>query len=666
MKRVIAFIFLCLVLAASAREVFATTDVAFTTTRLNKFGSVIIKVGQKFGFDISGLVHPIFNDEDQLAAPDHEPEAKWSDAFLEYFTPQQHKDDGKHIAWDANANPVFYTGYYGAILKTDAEHSNHPEPTDCYISTTYEKSSDVPWAPLSFMNARRSAAWLGIDPVDPVDGVVNFNLPSLVIAGMNPNEDCKKHEPGEEQLPVENDAVKLAQFGAGTQVEGHETVSIFETIRKWVVDHWEEETDYAEEQHKDDVILTIKKKLPWYHIQCLWGGCPSNEAGEFSGTSDINGGQASFTLREEDKKPIVAASEQAYKILVGIFPQKPLEASYDIKNQVNTRLKQEACYMVPDTSNRKDKRNLQNDVAIGDPNGGPIAAAVAGAAAAVQGIIPIGDMCSPEVPACGGEPPTFSGSSSCSQCSPNMSGLAESGTVPGNKLPDNLIKMVEEVGEAFGVPPASILTAMYHEGAFVSTQLDQGIYQAGPFTGGDAWTDENVIKWSTCGQTMPNCPLEGNTFAECNIDGPGGGQCGKAIVGTGVIPKWFWGSGGASDIWNAVQQIDSKRTQETISPCNLLDSVAALGKALSIWGQYPRIPDQCYGYSMTSSSPGSCSPSSWSDDKIVQSHVGMWVGSLEFCPDGSMPPPPEFGNNSTDPGYATNKVLNPYKVFRCQ
>lgn len=637
------------IICAPLTPALASDDRAYTTVRLNKFGSVIIKTGQKFGFDISGLVIPFFTKDGELAGPDHQPTATWKAAFSEYLTPQNYKDDGKHIDWDAGANPIYYTSYYGAILKTDAEHSNHPEPTDCYISTTFQKTPDIPFAPLDFQKAREADGWLGISPVDPNDsGIVDFNLPSKTIGGMNPAEDCKKHDLGFERDPVEVDVTQFAQFGAGTAVYGFETTTIMTIVREFVeaIGEWVERQEYEKEPHKDDVILTEKKMFPWYHVGCHDGGCPANESGEFSGNSPESGGYTAFTLREEDKKPLEDASKQPYEISVLGFKQRPFLASYDIRNQSEVRQKQAACYSVPDTSNTS-MGNLQDTAAIG-------------------GKLLIRPECSPIVLACGGEPPKFTGSSSCNQCSPNMSGWAESGTVPGNKLPQNLINMVEQVGQAFGVPPASILAAMYHEGAFVSTQLDPTLYQSGPFTGADAWTDENVIKWSTCGQTMPNCPLEDNAFANCHVGGANSEQCSKAIVGTGMIPYWFWGTGGGSDVWNAVQKIDPSRTQETINPCNLLDSVAALGKALSMWGLYPRTPATCYNRPMTSASAGTCSPSSWSDDKIVQSHVGLWVGSLPFCPDGTMPPPPGFGANSPDPGYADNKVLAPYKAFSCQ
>src|SRR3989338_7001836 len=131
----IVFILVLFLFITPSGSVLASTDTAFTMTRLNLVGSVIIQVGQAIGFNIDGFITPIFNKEKQIAAPDHEPTAKWKDAFNEYFTPQNYADDGKHIDWDEKANPVFYTALYGAILKADAEHSNHPPDTECYIST---------------------------------------------------------------------------------------------------------------------------------------------------------------------------------------------------------------------------------------------------------------------------------------------------------------------------------------------------------------------------------------------------------------------------------------------------------------------------------------------------------------------------------------------------
>lgn len=651
--RFLTLLLLFLFLSFPAQKTYASSDKAFTTVRLNKFGSVAIVLGNKFGFDIGGLITPFFTELGDIAVPNFKPTADWLTGAKGFFTPQKYKEDGIHIDWSAAANPIFYTALYGAILKTEAPHGTKEVSPECIISVGNEKSDDLPQdANDNFQRAREYDAWLGINPVHPNDsGIIDFNLPPLQLAGMNPAEDCKKHQVGFEQPPVENDIRAFSQFsGTGTKIEGHELTTIMKIVEFF--NDLTGETELREEPetelHRDDVILTKDVKQPYHSIQCHHGGCPSNEAGEYSGTADKSGGWTAFLLREEDKKPFTPASIQQYKIKIIGFDQKPGDFSYDLKNLSDRRTEQAACYVTPDTTGAS-YGDVQAKVAIGGDKDRLI-----------------DPMCKPPVLACDGTPPTFTGSSSCNQCSPNMSGWAEPGTVPGNKLPQNLINMVEQVGQAFGVPPASILAAMYHEGAFVAPQLDPTLYQSGPFTGADAWTDANVIKWSTCGQTMPNCPLEQNTFAECSIGGSGGEQCGKAIVGTGVIPKWFWGTGGDSDIWNAVQAIDSSRTQETISPCNLLDSVAALGKALKIWGLYPRTPTQCYGRPMTSATAGTCSPSSWSDDKIVQSHVGLWVGSLPFCPDGTMPPPPEFGANSVDPGYADNKVLSPYKAFSCQ
>lgn len=379
MKRILLiFMFGAMFLFVILAPVHATTDKSFTTVRLNKFGSVVIRVGQAIGFDISGLITPIFNKEKQIAAPNHEPTATWKAAFNEYFTPQSYRDDGKHVNWDADANPVFYTALYGAILKADAEHSNHPDPTDCYISTNPEKSADVPFAPLDFQKAREADAWLGTNPVNPdTNGVVDFNLPSKTIGGMNSGEDCKKHEAGFERDPLENNLRALSQFGTGTLIEGHEITDIFTIITKWVIDHWVEETIWKEEPKYNEVLLTMKKNLPWYHIKTHDGGGPEDEAGEYSGNSAISGGWTAFTLREEDKKPVVPASLQPYEIKILEFPQKTLEASYDLMNIAQVRMQQAACYVTPYTP----KNNPQADAALG-------------------GIIKIQDECQPKTELC--------------------------------------------------------------------------------------------------------------------------------------------------------------------------------------------------------------------------------------------------------------------------
>jgi len=261
---------------------------------------------------------------------------------------------------------------------------------------------------------------------------------------------------------------------------------------------------------------------------------------------------------------------------------------------------------------------------------------------------------------CGSGMPNIS-LTTCKLC--NLSAItawAEPDTVDGNVLPDLLVKVIETAAMKFGVPAPSILAAMYHEGAFVAKRLDPGSYQAGPFVGNDKWSQENVNKWIACGAPMPNCNPDTVTYEKCHKDHSETADCGKAIVGTGEIPYWFWGNGGASDPWNAVQTIDPGRTRETISPCNFLDSVFAMTKELSLWAAVPRTPSSCYGLPMTHGGTiASCTSGDWNKATIMQSHIGLYVGSTAFCPDGSM-----SGQYPTVPDYI-NKVMGPYNAFSC-
>jgi len=202
-------------------------------------------------------------------------------------------------------------------------------------------------------------------------------------------------------------------------------------------------------------------------------------------------------------------------------------------------------------------------------------------------------------------------------------------------------RILATAGKAYNVPAANIWAAMKHEGG-----------DWPEFNG--QYTDENIRKWSTpieCGgEPMPSCD-------------PNDRSSGKVYPPFGFLPYWFYMGDGTSATWAAVQVFDPSRTKDTISHCNFLDAAFASAKSLATWSAFSRTPISCYGKNMTSTSVPSCG--SWSDDVVVQSHVGYWIGITPWCPDGTGGPmPPELGNNIPLPNYA-NDVLYNFKAAKC-
>ncbi len=366
MKRISGIvIFIAVFLFILLPPAYASTDKAFTTVRLNKFGSVAIVLGNKFGFDIGGFIVPFFNKEGNMATPDFYPGADFKGSISEYTMPQSKIDLSKIIPWNEQLNPVILTALYGAILKTDAEHSNHPEPTDCYISQGLETSAPNEHAPEHFWNGQFLNAMYGIREITPPDssGVIDFNRGQQALAGMNPAEDCKKHNIGFEREKLENDLKKLSQFGDGTMIEGQEMTTIMKIVEFFnkLTGKTELREEPETEPHKDDVILTKDQKLPWYNFMCNDYWCPGNETGDDSSGTEKTGGWTNFLLPVKDQAKVMAASVQSYGINVLGFPQKPLEASYDAFNQSQVGMQKAGCYATPYTP----KNNLQEEAAIG-------------------------------------------------------------------------------------------------------------------------------------------------------------------------------------------------------------------------------------------------------------------------------------------------------------
>lgn len=210
-------------------------------------------------------------------------------------------------------------------------------------------------------------------------------------------------------------------------------------------------------------------------------------------------------------------------------------------------------------------------------------------------------------------------------------------------LGDLAKRILATAGKAYNVPAANIWAAMKHEGA----DWDE-------FRG--QFTDENVRKWSTpieCGgEPMPSCDPYDQTG-------------GKAYPPFGFLPYWFYKGEGDGALWTAVSVFEPTRNSiDTVSHCNFLDAAFASAKSLATWSRYARTPAMCYGKDMSSGlQPASCSD--WTDEKIVQSNIGYWLGTTAWCPDGTGGPiPSDLGSNVAIPDYAS-RVLSDFKSAKC-
>ena len=211
-----------------------------------------------------------------------------------------------------------------------------------------------------------------------------------------------------------------------------------------------------------------------------------------------------------------------------------------------------------------------------------------------------------------------------------------------SELGDLAKRILATAGKAYNVPAANIWAAMKHEGA----DWDE-------FRG--QFTDENVRKWSTpleCGgEPMPSCDPYDKTTS-------------KAYPPFGFLPYWFYKGEGDGALWTSVSIFEPTRNSiDTVSHCNFLDAAFASAKSLATWSGFARTPGTCYGKDLSSSlRPPTCG-SGWTDDKVVQSQVGYWIGITPWCPDGTGGASP-LVNNVPVPDYAS-RVISDFNSAKC-
>lgn len=193
-------------------------------------------------------------------------------------------------------------------------------------------------------------------------------------------------------------------------------------------------------------------------------------------------------------------------------------------------------------------------------------------------------------------------SSACGLCNKDkIKDMADdkTNTVPEG-IPPTMEAILTRAGEAYHVPPSSILAVMYHEGAF----------SGGRFTGENAWTEANVRAWSTCGK-MPNCDQNASS----------------AQAPYGFFPVYF------TEFQDAVL-VDDPDRKGNISLCNFMDVTYAAAKALnklastSVRARRNITEPLCFNSPMTIvKTPSSCTD--WNDALVLKTHI--FYGS--YCPE---------------------------------
>lgn len=203
-------------------------------------------------------------------------------------------------------------------------------------------------------------------------------------------------------------------------------------------------------------------------------------------------------------------------------------------------------------------------------------------------------------------------------------------------IPPTMEAILTSAGEAYRVPPSSLLAVMYHEGAFSGNR----------FIGENAWTEANVIKWSTCGQ-MPNCDEQGIT----------------AQSPFGFFPIYF------KEFQDAVLIDDPGRKGKT-SLCNFMDVAYAAAQLLSRNASAsiesrPNITEpMCFKRPMTiRKSPASCTD--WDENLVFKSHVYY----ASYCPQTEIIKQRTLqgllSKNEVPQDRYEQWVVNWYKAFKC-
>lgn len=155
------------------------------------------------------------------------------------------------------------------------------------------------------------------------------------------------------------------------------------------------------------------------------------------------------------------------------------------------------------------------------------------------------------------------------------------------EIPQSLKDILSAAAQTYHVPPNLILGVMYGEGDFNPGKYD--------------WNDLNVKNWATCVK-LPNC----------------------SDAKSSIVPLPGWDSL-SKQILPDLKKADPTKTEA--DPCNLLDAVYGLAKNLNAnaGGSPSMTGNSCYGVTMTSTIPNSCS---WQDGQY-ESAIRVWeIGTV--------------------------------------
>ena len=467
----------------------------FTTTRLQDWASTAIRYGEAFGFNIAGLIMPSFNDDKQTAIFGYEPYAITASKFGERNLPGALRPNGKVKDWDAD-HEVRREALYGAILKASAEHGDNVTSDECYISEDNQISDPInPVRPL-WQNGYILDAMIGLQSIDPVGGVFDFNRPKMHLAGMNPGEDCKKHFAGIEEKPVENPQVQLSHFGGESAIEAFMRDTIFTIIQKIVTyadgtTGVEETKEYERENAHQQVILTKKERQPYQESNCDFSikPCAGNMVGNYSKDLDKHGGFPAGFIADKKQEDVEAHATLYDKVTIVGFPAGNVE-DFDLNaNKMKHGFLTMACTGVPS--------NLQDKAIVGDKG-------------ASQKIL---EYCGEKEP---GKCPIdlieaglAKSSGSCNLKNPGAytSSNTYLTSLEKQALPSGVTplmrKVLEAAGATYNVPASVLLGTMLEEGSFNHADVW-------------SWTDENVRLYSDCTKKdpMPSCREFGSNTSE--------------------------------------------------------------------------------------------------------------------------------------------------------
>lgn len=501
MKRAVVITVLLLYALRNGRPVYASENI-FTTTRLVDFASTIIRVSEDFGFHLYNYIVPSYTKENENAYVDYEPYAITMSKFSTRAEPGTFRPNNKIIDWTTE---IVRTSLYGAILKASAPHGENVTSDECYISEGLQKSSPVLYLPLLLQSAKFVNSRYGLFTMDVNEnGKYNFDKPSPPLIGMNPNEDCKKHNLGEPAEPFGNDQVALSSFGNGSSQQVGIVATMLFDMYTWITETFTNPSgttgtkttkDWDEENAKQEVILTKKIAQRNNPELCHLGSqtcSPRNMTDSVEGLQRTGGVFSGFVAAKAQVQvdPNCVVNDKV--TLLG-FPAGKMENAEMNCNMAKKGMEQGGCMVVSGSQDGK----FQKSAVYGTAEKGEH----------------IDQSCGNEKPvACPIDVIEKGLSKTSLSCSLKNTGSYTSSNTYltdleksslKNGIPPLMQKVLEAAGSTYNVPASVLLGTMLEEGAFE---------HAGTWD----WSDETVRTYSDCTvkDPMPSCRDFGNQTSE--------------------------------------------------------------------------------------------------------------------------------------------------------